>query len=252
MASGGKPVSPRGSAPTAAPAPSAPAAASKPAPSALPTQYPAPAAELPQQRGSTQQYPAGSADNLDRPQLPASATSSVNIPAGVASKGGVTSEAPVNIAAAGAGSAAELFQQALATDPPGRGKYCRSCWCSYSDCLESGGSGTRGAQGDASADVSRRNDLCNFFPGSSVAGNSPHGSAGIASSAASGFCSSAHRKFGAAKWQPGFSASGSGTSGYNYAAVTGRSTCPRCRATSADSSAGSCADSCFRAGSTAS
>lgn len=114
MASGGKPVSPRGSAPTAAPAPSTPAAPSKPAPSTLPTQYVAPAAELSQQRGGTQQHAAGSADNLDRPQLPGKATSSVDMPAGVASKGGAASEAPINIAAAGAGSAAELFQQVLA------------------------------------------------------------------------------------------------------------------------------------------
>lgn len=114
LASGGKPVSLRGSVPTAAPAPSVPAAPSKTGPSTLPNQYAAPAAELAQQRGSTQQYPAGSADNLDRPQLPASATNSVNMPAGIASKGGAASGAPLNIAAAGAGSAAELFQQALA------------------------------------------------------------------------------------------------------------------------------------------
>lgn len=114
LASGGTPVSPRGSAPTAAPAPSVPAAPSKTGPSTVPTQYAAPVAELAQQRVSTQQYPAGSADNLDRPQLPASATNSVNMPAGIASKGGAASGAPLNIAAAGAGSAAELFQQALA------------------------------------------------------------------------------------------------------------------------------------------
>ena len=109
LASGARPVSP----PAFMPAP-ATAAPRKPAPSTLPARYEAPAAHSSQQRGGTPQYPAGSATTVQRLQQPANVTTQVNAPAGMEIKGESAGGAPVSIAAAGAGSAAELFQQALA------------------------------------------------------------------------------------------------------------------------------------------
>lgn len=109
LASGARPVAP----PAFMPAP-ATAAPRKPAPSTLPARYEAPAAHSSQQRGGTPQYPAGSATTVQRLQQPANVTTQVNTPAVVEGKGESAGGAPVNIAAAGAGSAAELFQQALA------------------------------------------------------------------------------------------------------------------------------------------
>lgn len=109
LASEARPVSPP--AYVSAPATAAP---SKPAPSALPARYEASAAHSSQQRGGTPQYPAGSATTVQRLQQPANVTTQVNAPAGMEIKGESAGGAPVSIAAAGAGSAAELFQQALA------------------------------------------------------------------------------------------------------------------------------------------
>lgn len=109
LASGARPVSP----PAFMPAP-ATAAPRKPAPSTLPARYEAPAAHSSQQRGGTPKYPAGSATTVQRLQQPANVTTQVNAPAGMEIKGESAGGAPVSIAAAGAGSAAELFQQALA------------------------------------------------------------------------------------------------------------------------------------------
>ena len=109
LASGARPVSPP--AYVSAPATAAP---SKPAPSTLPARYEAPAAHSSQQRGGTPQYLTGSATTVQRPQQPANTTTQVSAPAGMEIKGESAGGAPVSIAAAGAGSAAELFQQALA------------------------------------------------------------------------------------------------------------------------------------------
>ena len=119
LTSEARPVSPPASVPapaTAAPRKPAPRkpAPRKPAPSTLPARYEAPAAHSSQQRGGTPQYPAGSATTVQRLQQPANVTTQVNAPAVVEGKGESAGGAPVNIAAAGAGSAAELFQQALA------------------------------------------------------------------------------------------------------------------------------------------
>lgn len=109
LASGARPVSPPAS--VSAPATAAPR---KPAPSTLPARYEVPAAHSSQQRGGTLQYRAGSATTVQHPQQPANTTTQVNAPAGVEIKGESAGGAPVHIAAAGVGSAAELFQQALA------------------------------------------------------------------------------------------------------------------------------------------
>lgn len=109
LASEARPVSPP--AYVSAPATAAP---SKPAPSTLPARYEAPVAHSSQQRGGTPQYPASSATTVQRLQQPANVTTQVNAPAGMEIKGESAGGAPVSIAAAGAGSAAELFQQALA------------------------------------------------------------------------------------------------------------------------------------------
>lgn len=109
LASGARPVSPP--AYVSAPATAAP---SKPAPSTLPARYEAPAAHSSQQRGGTPQYLTGSATTVQHPQQPANTTTQVSAPAGMEIKGESAGGAPVSIAAAGAGSAAELFQQVLA------------------------------------------------------------------------------------------------------------------------------------------
>ena len=109
LASEARPVSP----PASVPAP-ATAAPRKPAPSTLPARYEAPAAHSSQQRGGTPQYPASSATTVQLLQQPANVTTQVNAPAVVEGKGESAGGAPVSIAVAGAGSAAELFQQALA------------------------------------------------------------------------------------------------------------------------------------------